>query len=524
MESSSGSTGARGPIQPLEYETAHPDALLGTDRLLADLGGHSARGGALMIVSDGAQLVLGFVSTLVLARILTPSDFGLVAIVVSITAFVSTIHDFGLPMATVQRQSITHAELSALFWLNFKLAALVALVLAALAPAIAWFYGASQLTGITLVTTVGIFVVGLSTIHMGLLQRQMRFGAITGIETCGVAAGVATGIAAALLGAGFWALVLQQLTTNVTIGAALWLISRWRPGPPRRASGVGETDHEGVRSMVSYGKYLTCARVVNSLGKNLDVVLVGKFAGAASAGLYQKAKQWAGLTFWRLYSPLTDVLVASFSRLQPDPSRYRAYFRKAVMGLYFVTAPAMTFAVVEAREIIMLLLGPKWSAAVPIFRVMAVGAFAGSVTHVAKWAYLAEGSTKRQLTWSLISTPLLVAGVVAGLWWGALGVAYGHAAATCLLAFPGLRYALHGSSLHISDFARAVWRPALAAILAAAALFGMRRVAPEMQHIILRFLRDLCFISVTYLGFWLATPGGRHELREMLSLLRHLRS
>ena len=242
MESSSGSTGAPGPIQPLEYETAHPDALLGTDRLLADLAGHSARGGALMIVSDGAQLVLGLVSTLVLARILAPSDFGLVAIVVSITAFVSTIRDFGLPMATVQRQSITHAELSALFWLNLKLAALVALVLAALAPAIAWFYGESQLTGITLVTTVGIFVVGLSTVHMGLLRRQMRFGAITGIETCGVAAGVVTGIAAALLGAGFWALVLQQLTTNVTTGAALWLISRWRPGPPRRASGVGETD------------------------------------------------------------------------------------------------------------------------------------------------------------------------------------------------------------------------------------------------------------------------------------------
>ena len=524
MESRSGSTGAPGPIHPLEYETAHPDALLGTDRLLADLGGHATRGGALMIVSESTQLVLGLVSTLILARLLAPSDFGLVAIVVSITAFVSTIRDFGLPMATVQRQSITHAELSALFWLNLKLAALVALVLTALAPAIAWFYGEPQLMGITLVTTVGIFVMGLSTVHMGLLLRQMRFGAITGIETCGVAAGVVTGIVAALLGAGFWALVLQQLTTNVTTGAALWLISRWRPGPPRGASGVGDTDHEGMRSMVSYGKYLTGARLVNYLGKNLDVVLVGKFAGAASAGLYQKAKQWAGLPFWQLYSPLTDILVASFSRLQPDPPLYRAYFRKAVMGLYFITAPAMMFAVVEAREIIMLLLGPKWSAAVPIFRVMAVAAFAGSVTLVARWAYLAEGSTKRQLTWSLISTPLLVTGVGAGLWWGALGVAYGYAAATCLLAFPSLRYALHGSSLHISDFARAVWRPALTAILAAVALFGMRRVAPEMQHIALWFLRDLCFISATYLGFWLVTPGGRHGLREMLSVLRHLRS
>jgi PST family polysaccharide transporter len=515
---------APGPIQPLGYETVHPDALLGTDRLLSDLAGHSARGGVLNIFSDGVQLVLGLISTLVLARILAPSDFGLVAIVMSITTFVSVIRDFGLPMATVQRETITHAELSALFWLNLKLTALVALVVAALAPAIAWFYGESQLTGITLVTTVGIFVMGLSTVHLGLLRRQMRFGAITGIETCGVTAGVVTGIAAALLGGGIWALVLQQLTTDVTTGAALWLISRWRPGPPRRASEVGETDSEGMRSMVSYGKYLTCARMVNYLGTNLDIVLVGKFAGAGSAGLYQKAKLWAGLAFWQLYSPLTDILVATFSRLQPDPSRYRAYFRKAVMGLYFITAPAMTFAVVEAREIIMLLLGPKWSAAVPIFRVLAVGAFAGSVTLVARWAYLAEGSTKRQFMWSVISTPVLIAGVVTGLWWGALGVACGYAAAMCLLAFPSLRYALHGSSLHIYDFALAVWRPAFTAILAAAALFGIRRAAPEMQYMILQFLRDFGFISVAYLGFWLVTPRGRRELREMLCVLRRLRS
>ena len=272
-------------------------------------------------------------------------------------------------------------------------------------------------------TTVGILAVGLSTVHMGLLRRQMRFGAITGIEiTCG-AAGAVAGIASALLGAGFWALVLQQLTTHLLTGAGLWIVSRWRPGTPTARAADRAIADDGVQSMLTYGKYLTCSRAVNYLGKNLDVVLLGKFAGAASAGLYQKAEQWATLTFWQVYSPLSDVLVASFSRLQHDAPRYRAYFCKASMGLYFITAPAMTFAFVEAREIILLLLGPNWVAAVPIFRVMTVGAFAGSAIHVAKWVYLAEGSTKRQLTWSLISTPVLIAGVVSGLWWGASGVA-----------------------------------------------------------------------------------------------------
>ncbi|HEY7086619.1 MAG TPA: lipopolysaccharide biosynthesis protein [Tepidisphaeraceae bacterium] len=517
MESTGTPTPA--PLQPLGYETVHPDALLGTDRLLADLGGHSARGGALMIASDTFQLVLGFVSTFVLARILVPGDFGLVAMVGSIMAFVATMRDFGLPMATVQKPNLTHIQLSNLFWLNLKLAALVAILLTGLAPAIAWFYRQPQLTAITWVMTVGVFAVGMSTIHMGLLRRQMRFRAITAIESCGAAAGVAVAIPAAMMGAGYWALVLQQVTASVATGAALWAVSRWRPGPPQRNG-----DDPEMRSMLSYGKYLTGSRAVNYVGKNLDVVLIGKFAGAAPAGLYQKAEQWAGLTFWQVYSPLSDVLVASFSRLQQDPERYRAYFRKSVMGLYFITAPAMAFACVGANEIILLLLGPKWAAAVPIFRVMAIGALAGSVLHVAKWIYLAEGSTKRQLSWSLIATPVLVGGVIAGLHWGAIGVACGYTVASCMLALPGLRYALKGSPLHVSDFASAVWRPTLAALLAAVALFGLQRGAPEIQPLIVRFIRDFCFISVVYLVLWVLMPGGWRSLRELLNLLRHLRA
>src|SRR4051794_26790278 len=127
-----------GTPQSLQYERPEPNAVLGTEQILADLGAHSTRSGAVMIASQAAQLLIGFVATLVLARLLAPGDFGLVAMVASVMAFVSTMRDFGLPMATVQKQTLTHDELSGLFWLNLKLAILVAAVLTILAPGIAW--------------------------------------------------------------------------------------------------------------------------------------------------------------------------------------------------------------------------------------------------------------------------------------------------------------------------------------------------------------------------------------------------
>jgi PST family polysaccharide transporter len=193
------------------------------------------------------------------------------------------------------------------------------------------------------------------------------------------------------------------------------------------------------------------------------------------------------------------------------------------MGLYFITAPAMAFAFVESREMITLL-GSKWITAVPIFRAMTICTLAGSAMQVSRWVYLAEGSTKRLLNWSLISTPVMLVGVVAGLPWGATGVAWGFTAAVCALASPSLQYCFKGSTLKLPDFVQAVWRPLLAAVLTAVMLIGLRHLATEIPSLITGLVRDACFMAVMYAGFWLATRGGRDDLREMLALLRHLRS
>ncbi|MGH7177232.1 MAG: hypothetical protein ACREJC_07625, partial [Tepidisphaeraceae bacterium] len=177
---------------------------------------------------------------------------------------------------------------------------------------------------------------------------------------------------------------------------------------------------------------------------------------------------------------------------------------------------------VDAREVILLLLGHKWEGAIPIFRIFTICAFAASAGMVARWVYLAEGMTRRQLAWACIATPVLVTSVIIGLPRGAIGVAYSYATATCLLAFPGLWFCFSASVLKLSDFAQAVWRPALNALCIVLVLSAVRWMWPT-DGLLLAFIRDGLIGGVVSVACWTITRSARHDLRQMIGLLHRLR-
>ncbi|HET7769768.1 MAG TPA: lipopolysaccharide biosynthesis protein, partial [Chloroflexota bacterium] len=405
----------------------------------ADLRGHAVRSGA---VSLGAQLLLGGVgvaSAAVLARLLTPRDFGLIAMASSLSAFVKTFRDFGLPLATVHREDINHLQVSALFWVNLGLNALIALLMAALAPVLAWFYGEPRLTAITLVVSAATLVGSVAVQHEALLQRQMRFAALTAIEVGAAITGTIAGVGLAVLGAGYWALVAQLATLHLTRSSSLWAVCRWRPVAPGRAWPGSE---QGLGSLYSYGVHHAAARMLSQVGRTLDHILIGRFGGAAVLGLYSSAFRWSQFPFRMIYSPLVGVAVAGFSRVQHDPAAYRSHARRALEAVFAGSLPVLAFLFAEGPLVIRVLLGEQWRGAAPIFRVLCLAAFVVCVTRVTKWIYLSMGSTRRELHWAAISTPLVILGVVAGLPWGALGVAVGYTAAEVLLAYPAIAFCL----------------------------------------------------------------------------------
>lgn len=489
---------------------------LSVEMLRADLRGTSVRAAFIQFGAQGIQLALNFASGMVLARLLAPEDFGLLAMVYSLTSLVITVNDFGFAMAAVHGEQIDHRQVSALFWLSLKLNALTSLLVACLAPGLAWFYGEARLVAITLAMTAGIFMLGLATQHQSLLVRQMRFRDLRSAELGSQVVGIVVGIFTALLGAGYWALVYQFLAASASKGVAVWRVSRWRPARYRDVAGARAPE---IDSLISYGSHLTGFRILSEIGRNLDRVLVGYFSGPSAAGLYDNSYRWSLYPVQQIFIPITSVAVAGLSRVRHQPALYRAWCRAGLLPVFSLAMPAVTFMFVEARSVILVLLGEQWLAAVPLFRVLCIAAFASSMTSATRWLYLSLGETRRQLRWALIYTPVMVVAVSAGVPWGTYGIAIGFTTGTCLLTYPSIAFCLKTSHLTIGDFFSSVARPALAS-LAAGALLVAGSSWLTQDYIVLDMIAKLFAFAVTYLIIWVGAPGGRQAMLDVGRLVR----
>lgn len=490
-----------------------------TDALSANLKQKSLQSGLITFASQPLKLILGISSTAILARLLTPGDFGLLAMITPLFLLVDSLSNFGLETAVVQKEHLDQQQASAIFWRSLKINTLLIGTTTLLAPVIAWFYHEERLTGMILGLTVGAFSVCLAFQHKSLLKRQMRFGTLTLIELVSLLLSAVVAIAAAKIGWGYWALVLQLAVMQVTQSLAQWWICDWRPSKYVQDDKLNAE----LGSTLSYGKHLTGFRFLTRIGMHLDRILIGYVSGANALGLYHVAYKWAYFPFEQVYFPIFDVAVSSLSRVQHDPDLYRSYSRRGLMPIFAFCLPALAFSFVEARNVFLLLLGEQWLEAVPLFRLLAVSVYIVSMYRVTKWLYISAGQTQRQFRWALIHTPVMIAAVAIGAKWGAYGVAMGYMLGICLLTYPAVAYCLKFSPLGWKDFLGAVWRPLLASIMAAACLY-FSRVWIAGDRLFLEFLFRFIVYGIMYIAFWLLLPGGIRSTSEIIKGVKALKS
>ncbi|MFC1542116.1 lipopolysaccharide biosynthesis protein, partial [Candidatus Latescibacterota bacterium] len=404
----------------------------------------------------------------VLARLLTPEDFGLIAMVAAVTGFVMMFKDMGLSMATVQRAEINHGQISTLFWINVALSLAIMLLTATLAPAIAWFYSEPRLIWITLALAGAFIFSGFTVQHQALLRRQMNFGRLAAIEITSMLVGVITAIVSALYGAGYWALVLMQLSTAIVGAITVWMVCGWRPGLPVRRS--------GVREMLTFGGHLTGFSFVNYFARNTDKLLIGKFWGAGPLGLYSKAYGLLMLPLSQINAPLSAVAIPALSRLQDEPERYRNYYLKAISLIAFFTMPMAMFMIVMSGELIQIVLGPQWSEASRIFLFLGIAALVQPIANTSGWLFISQGRARDMLRWGLIGGTLAIVSIIAGLPWGTVGVAGSYAITGLFIRTP-LLFLFVGCKgpLRNGDFYRVLVTPAVFTLIVLAALFVFRR-------------------------------------------------
>ena len=486
-----------------------PDRHFATDHLMGDLKGHSVRGGAVTLTSQGIKFGLQLGSTMVLARLLAPGDFGLIAMVTAITGFVAMFKDAGLSMATVQRKDITHDQVSTLFWINVGLSALVMLFIAGLAPAIAAFYSEPRLVWITLALASTMILGGLTVQHQALLRRQMRFKALAIIEIAMLVFGIAVAIVMALLGFGYWSLV------GMTAGAAfanvvlVWVLCNWRPGLPRRHCGVG--------SMLRFGGGLTGFNFLNYFTRNADNVIVGFALGSGSLGIYSKAYGLLMMPIRQINAPVGSVLVPALSRLQDNPARYRRAYLQAISAIAVVGMPIVVCAFVLAHEAVAILLGPGWEEAAVVFRWLAPAAFFGTLNVAPGWLCVSLGRAGTQVRWAIISAPLTFAAFIFGVKFGIAGVAAAFSASWCVGLYVFIAMACRGSPVRQRDIAAAI-APQVAASLAATAagLMLLASLADTVPTTIARVAIVIPAIAMVYAGVLWTVPSSRAQLVSLL--------
>jgi O-antigen/teichoic acid export membrane protein len=493
-------------VQPMQTALPDHDRLFRTDHLKSDLAARSVRGGAVTLAAQGLRFAIQIGSTMVLARLLVPGDFGLIGMAVAVTGFIALFRDLGLSQATIQRDQITQADVNALFWVNVAVSTALALLTLGLAPLLAWFYGDSRVSGITMALGVGFLFGGIAAQHQALIDRQMRFTARGAVDVASLAAGAVAGIAAALLGAGYWSLVIQALTMSFASAVGYWRLSRWRPNRPAWSP--------GARSMLHFGGHLTGYQVVNYFGRNVDNLLIGRVWGAGPLGLYSRAYQLLMLPIRQVNAPLASVAMPALGRLRAEPERYRAVYLRVLEKIGLITMPGVAFLIGTSDWVIRVALGPGWEGAAAIFTWLGVAALVQPAANTTGWLFVSQERGGDLFRWGLIGMVITVGAIVAGLPWGVVGVAAVYAISDIGLKTPLLFwYVGRSGPVRTGDFYRALAAPALATAATLASILLIREFAGITNPIQGLLITGAAGLVAGFTAL-LITPLGRSALRD----------
>jgi len=417
-----------------------------TGHLLTGLKGRAVSSAMVTGFAQVVQLVFTLASVMVLARLLTPADFGLVAMVATITGFLRIFSDAGLSTVTVQKDTITHAQVSNLFWTNVALGLAGTLILLLGAPVVAWFYREPRLSRVTMALAISFLLAGSTVQHQALMKRQMRFRTIAVIQVGSIVVGGLVGMAMAWAGYGYWSLVWMQLSTSIMAFILTWSVSRWWPQLPSRDS--------GTHSLLGFGANLTLSTFLWSLARGSDSLLIGRAYGSAALGLYTRGAALLYRPLEQSMAPLEAVVVPTFSRLQLDPERYRRTFFQVYDVIALASFLFSGILLSLAHPLTLVVLGSQWERATPIVAAFTLVALYTPTTSVAGWLLASQGRGRELLVMGSISSLVTFVVFALGLPFGPVGVATAYSASCFLVQLP-LAYHIAGRSGLIS--AREMW-------------------------------------------------------------------
>lgn len=477
-----------------------------------------ARSSAQAIGGQLFQFALQIITLTILARILTPDDFGLVAMVTIIVNFINLISGLGLMQATIQRIDIRPEEINLLFWINISLSLFLGAVLILSAPLIADFYLRDELIPIVRVLGIVVFFQTASMQHYALLQRKFEFKKIVFLQSISSFASVIIAVLMARGGYGYWALVAQIAAQYIINSVGYTLLSGWVPSRPNLTVNVAP--------YLRYGMGLAGSNITNFISRNTDNVVIGKLFDSAELALYQKAYSLLLLPAVQINEPLSRVMLPALSQKQENPLAYRIAYKKAITTLCAISIPIVLFMGALSDDLVLLVLGKQWIKAGDYFVALIPVAAISATNMGTGWVYMSLGHTDRQFRWNVFNSTVVVTAIVVSSQYSVLCVCITLSTVFTLLRIPAIFYCFKDTPLHVRDYVYPMLRSLAASIVAAAIckwMFHVISIGPggggtaflnifigAIFYIIFLFSMDACL------------PGPRMSVKylELFKLLR----
>jgi PST family polysaccharide transporter len=479
----------------------------------------AVRSAAATLSNSGVGFGIQVISTVVLGRLLTPADFGVVAMVSTFSGLLGNCGTNGFTEAVIQFQEMDHQTASNLFWLNSGLGLALAIAFVAAGSLLTRFYGNPLVANVATGLSFANFIAAASVMHLALLRRAMRFAAASANDVLGRVANIVVSILLALNGWGYWALVAGTVAQQLSVTAGAWWLCRWVPSFPRRTRNTGPM----VRFAASvYGRFS-----VRYTTQNIDYLLVGWRFNAVALGFYKKAYDLFVLSASQFTAPLHHVALAALSRLNHDPARFRRYLVNSLGIIAFLGMAAGGILTLVGGDVVRLVLGPKWSESGRIFKLFGPGIGVMVLSSTVGWIHLSIGQPGRFLRWTLAELIVTTSLFLLALPWGPSGIAAAWSVSYWILLVPAFWYAGRPLGLAVSSLIFAVWRYAAASVVAGlttAIIRGTLISAPSLGA--WGALEAIVFTSSlfipSYVCMVILLHWGCAPLRQLASLLREL--
>ena len=427
------------------------------------------RGLAVTSLAQVWLVCLNLLSGIVMARLLVPQDFGLVAMVAPSIALVSLVQDMGVHLTVIQRSEISQRQISAMFATSALVSVALALVLVASAPLQAEFYSEPRVSSL-LVAFSGLVVLwNLQSIPMALLVRQMNFTAAARIEVAANTLGFVAGAGFAAATGSYWALFVAMATTALINSSGAWIASGFTP---HRPSFEGE-----MRSLLGLGSSLTLGSIFNYVERNADIALIGRFRDAVELGYYSRAYTLLLMPLRQIRNPIGRVILPYLSKARNDPARYAYGYTTALSVMLLLVHPALLVLSVFAEDVFTLLLGPQWRPAGEVFFWLGIAGMHQILTSTVGWVLTSQGRGRDIVLTSGLGCLISVTAFVIGLPDGAVGIARAYAISDIVVKMPVIWWiATRRGPLSLADFAASML-PHLAALLVVGGVFFNLRPA-----------------------------------------------